>query len=103
MYRYSIWILKYILIFIKNIVNLLLLSGATLGGELTSCYSIPGMFRLNHDQCEYMSMVDELLCLFSRYHCNRWCRLSLWYAIPLVSYFDNHLLRLLLITSVSIP
>ena len=49
MQRYSIWCLKYALVLFKNVMDLFLLSGDALVGELTCCYSIVGMLRIYHD------------------------------------------------------
>ena len=37
------------LVFLKNVVDLLLLSGVVLVDESTHCCSLPGMLRLDHD------------------------------------------------------
>ena len=55
----------------QELVDLLLFLGAALVGESTSCCIIPGILKFYHNQCKIMSMVDNILCLFGRYHSNR--------------------------------
>ena len=69
--RCSVRLLKYVMVFLKNVVNLLLLSGTTLVGESNFCCNIPRMLRIYYNQCEILSMVVKLLCFFGRYHSNR--------------------------------
>ena len=69
--------LEILLVFLKNVVDLLFLSGVVLVLDSTGCCSIPGMLRLYHNQCEFLSMVDKLLCLFGIDDSNCWCRFSL--------------------------
>ena len=94
---------EHILVFFKNVFNLLLLLGTSILGWSTSCYNLPGMLRLDHDQCEFMSMVDQIFFLFTRYHFNCQCRSPFYYSIPLVVNFGNYLMRSWLINSMSIP
>ena len=70
MYRYSICLLKYVPVLLKNLVDLFMLSGDVLFYESTHYYSIFGMMRIYHNQCEFLSMVDKHLCLFGIYHSN---------------------------------